>query len=102
VLRVERYLAEHLGDEVTVAEMIEASGVSGRTMFSAFKKFRGISPMAHLRNLRMQQVRRDLVSAEPAMRVTDILMRRGITQFGRFAVAYKNIYGESPSQTIKR
>jgi AraC-like DNA-binding protein len=102
VLRVERYIAEHLAGEISVDEMIAASGVSGRTMFSAFKKFRGHSPMAHVRHLRMQQVRRDLIEAPPGTRVTDILTKRGITQFGRFAVIYKKMFGESPSQTIKR
>lgn len=102
VRRVERYIEEHLGENVTVETMIDASGVSGRTMFSTFKQFRGVSPMAHLRNLRMRQIRRDLIEAEPSARVTDILTRRGITQFGRFAVAYKRRYGESPSQTVKR
>jgi AraC-like DNA-binding protein len=102
VLRVERYIAERLGEEITVEAMVQASGVSGRTMFSAFKKFRGRSPMAYLRNLRMQQVRRELLEAEPSVRVTDVLMRHGVTQFGRFAVAYKRFYGESPSQTVKR
>lgn len=102
VLRVERYIAENLEGEITVAGMIEAAGVSERTMFSIFKKFRGRSPMAYVRHLRLQQVRGDLMNAEPGMRVTDILTKRGITQFGRFAVAYKKIYGESPSKTIKR
>lgn len=102
VLRVERYIDEHLAGEITVEGMIEASGVSARTMFSAFKKYRGKSPMSHVRHLRLQQVRRDLMDAEPGTRVTDILTKRGITQFGRFAVIYKKIYGESPSQTIKR
>ena len=102
VRSVERYFAEHLGEDITVEAMIQASGVSGRTMFSAFKSFRGASPMEVLRNTRMRQVRRDLVEAQPSARVTDILTERGITQFGRFAVAYKRRYGESPSQTIKR
>lgn len=102
VLRVERYITEHLSEEVTVEQMIQASGVSGTTMFSAFKKFRGHSPMTYLRSLRMQQVRRELLEAEPSVRVTDVLMRYGVTQFGRFAVAYKRFYGESPSQTVKR
>jgi AraC-like DNA-binding protein len=102
VLRVERYIAEHLTGEISIEEMIAASGVSGRTMFSAFKKFRGRSPMAHVRHLRLQQVRRDLINAPPGTRVTDILTMRGITQFGRFAVIYKKMFGESPSQTIKR
>jgi AraC-like DNA-binding protein len=102
VLRVERYISGHLEEEIKVADLIKASGVSGRTMFSAFRKCRGVSPMAYLRNLRMQQVRRDLMRSEPAMRVTEILMRRGITQFGRFAAAYKKAYGEYPSETLKR
>jgi AraC-like DNA-binding protein len=102
VMRVERYIAEHLGEDISVEAMVQASGVSGRTMFSAFKRFRGHSPMTYLRNLRMQQVRRELLAAEPSVRVTDVLVRHGITQFGRFAVAYKRFYGESPSQTVKR
>ena len=101
VLRVERYIAENLSGEISVAAMIEASGVSGRTMFSAFRKFRGRSPMAYVRHLRLQQVRRDLINAKPGMRVTEILTKRGVTQFGRFAAEYKKLYGETPSKTIK-
>jgi AraC-like DNA-binding protein len=101
VQRVERYIAEHLAEEITLTAIMEAAGVSSRTLFSAFKKFFGMSPMAYLRQVRMQKVRRDLLNAEPGTHVTDILRKRGVTQFGRFAVAYKRIYGESPSKTIK-
>ena len=39
--------------------------------------------MAHLRHIRLQKVRVDLLHAGPDETVTSILARWGITQFGR-------------------
>lgn len=102
VAKVERYIEANLGEEITIASMIEASGVTAHTLFSAFKQHRGRSPMRFLRDLRLRHVRSRLLAAAPSERVTDILTDCGITQFGRFAVEYKRIYGESPSATLKR
>jgi AraC-like DNA-binding protein len=102
VAKVERYIEAHLGEEITIASMIEASGVNAHTLFSAFKRHRGRSPMRFLRDLRLRHVRSRLLAATPSERVTDVLTACGITQFGRFAVEYKRIYGESPSATLKR
>lgn len=102
VAKVERYIEAHLAEEITIASMIEASGVSAHTLFAAFKRHRGRSPMRFLRDLRLRHVRSRLLAAAPSERVTDILTACGITQFGRFAVEYKRTYGESPSATLKR
>jgi AraC-like DNA-binding protein len=34
--------------------------------------------------------------------VTAIASKWGFTQLGRFSVTYKEVYGESPSETMKR
>jgi AraC-like DNA-binding protein len=49
------------------------------------------------------QVRGALRNADPDMvTVTEIARRYGFTQFGRFAGAYRAVFGESPSTTLKR
>jgi AraC family ethanolamine operon transcriptional activator len=46
-------------------------------------------------------VRRELRAAEPGTaRVTDVAMRWGFWQLGRFAVEYRALFGERPSQTL--
>lgn len=102
VRKVEEYIAAHLDEPLTVADLTRVSGVSERSLYLAFKKFRGTSPMAYLRDLRLKQIREDLLEADPNCSVTEILSRRGVFQFGRFAAFYKKRYGETPSQTLRR
>lgn len=101
VRRVERFIADNVDRSITLEELVEVSGVSARALFDGFRRFRGQSPMAYLRSIRFDRVRKDLQRAEPGETVTSIACRWGFYQFGRFAGQYRQIYGELPSETLR-
>ena len=51
----------------------------------------------------LHEVRRALRSGSPAdATVTEVLVRHGIWEFGRFAARYLRHFGELPSETLRR
>jgi AraC-like DNA-binding protein len=52
--------------------------------------------------LRLTMMRDALLSANGAETVTQIAMRFGVRELGRFSVEYRNTFGESPSETLTR
>lgn len=102
VRRVERFIEEHVADPLDMATIVAASGVSARTLYEGFQRFRDSSPMAYIRLVRMQRVREDLTSSAGRGSVADIAMRWGVYELGRFAGQYRKFYGESPSETLRR
>ena len=51
----------------------------------------------------MNRVRSELTAAEPGSAlVMHVAARLGFTEMGRFAVEYKGLFGESPSETLAR
>jgi AraC-like DNA-binding protein len=102
VRQVERFIEEHAGEAISMEQIIEASGVSGRALYDGFKQFRETSPMAYLRTVRMQRVREDLLKACDGDTVSAIATRWGFFEFGRFAGQYRKLYGETPSETLRR
>ena len=96
VRRAIDYIEAHLDQAVTVADLVKATGVAGRTLFMHFKDFKGVSPMRYLRNARLRQVRQALLRAEQDASVTEIAMSTGFTHMGRFSVEYRRRFGETP------
>jgi transcriptional regulator GlxA family with amidase domain len=76
------------------------AGVSVRTLFLGFQRYRGVSPMRLLRELRLQRVRDELLRAEADARVGHIALRWGFHHLGRFGQEYREAFGESPRQTL--
>lgn len=101
VIRVENYIAAHAGEDIEMPDLVTVSGVSARTLFRSFRLFRGVTPLGHLRNVRLERIRADLLSAGKNDSVTSILCRWGISQFGRFAADYRQVYGELPSDSLR-
>jgi AraC-like DNA-binding protein len=101
VKRAIDYIESRLDAPVTLADLIAASGVPGRTLFKHFRDSKGISPMRYLRSARFEKVRQALAAAEPGDSVTDIAMSLGFSHMGRFAVEYRARFGESPSDTLR-
>lgn len=101
VRRVERFIADNADRPITLEELVNVSGVSARALFDGFRRFRGQSPMAYARSIRLERARRDLLNAQEGETVTTIACRWGFFQFGRFAGQYRQAYGELPSETLR-
>ena len=103
---MEEYIRAHLQEPLTIERLAEFGNVSPSTLFEAFKHCHGVTPMAFVRQLRLERVRIDLLNPEGIngpgrSSVTDIALRWGFGHLGRFAMEYKRAIGESPSESLR-
>lgn len=103
VRRVEEFIRHHASDPITLDEMIAVSGVSARSLHTGFRRFRGTTPMAYLKNCRLSLAHRQLQSAaECGLTVTEVALSCGFTHLSKFARDYTDRFGQRPSETLKR
>ncbi|MGV3729709.1 MAG: AraC family transcriptional regulator [Sphingopyxis sp.] len=103
VRRVERFLRENYAEPIEMKDIHQAAGVSPRTLFYGFRQFRNITPMAYLKQLRLQNARRALLdAATQGGSVTEIATGCGLMNLSAFSREYKALFGESPSDTLRR
>lgn len=103
VKRAEEYLAANACRHVSLTELARAVGIGVRALGAAFRTHRGYSPMRFLQVQRLELARLRLL-ASPAREstVTEIALSCGFEHLGRFSVAYRARFGESPSATAQR
>ena len=65
----------------------------------AFNQTYGMPPQRLLALHRLAKARRELLG--DARTVSDVAMANGFWHLGRFAVLYKDYFGESPSDTVR-
>ncbi|MGZ0714390.1 AraC family transcriptional regulator [Pseudomonas palleroniana] len=101
VKKTEEYMRAHAHEPLSIEQLAEHAGVSVRTLFAGFRDFCDTTPMAYLRNLRLEQVHLELSSQSREASVTDIAFKWGFAHLGRFAQEYKKRFGETPSTTLR-
>jgi AraC-like DNA-binding protein len=104
--RVMRHLEEVLmaksEEPLYMAELTAQVGASYWTLRHCCLKYLGMSPKRYLW-LRMDLARRALRRADAEQTtVTEIASDYGFWEFGRFSVAYRSLFGESPSTALRR
>ena len=92
----------NLGRNWRLTDLAAIAGTSGRTLQRQFLSFVGKTPRAALREIGLESARRELLQAAPGVRIMDVALRCGFPHFGRFSIAYRRRYGETPSQTLAR
>lgn len=102
VKRVQEYLQAHAHENIRADALAEIAGVSLRSLYAGFQDFCGMSPMQYLRHTRLERVRGDLLAGPVSGGVASVALRWGFAHMGRFSAEYKERFGESPSQTLKR
>lgn len=90
-----------IGRPWRVDDVARSCEVPRRTLEKHFRRFVGCAPLEFLRAERLSQVRRRLLRGAPDANVTVVATDCGLTHLGRFAAAYRNRYGESPSDTLR-
>jgi AraC-like DNA-binding protein len=77
--------------------------LSVRALQEGFKRHVGRPPMSYLRDVRMRRVHAELRTSAPgSTTVSSVASRWGIVHMGRFAGAYRTLFGESPRETLAR
>lgn len=102
VRRAEEYMNTHADEPITMEDLVSAAGVSTRSLFAGFSHFRGTTPMAYLREIRLRRVHEELSQACPSQTVTAVAMKWGFTHLGHFTAAYRKKFGKLPSETLRR
>ncbi|MER7575754.1 AraC family transcriptional regulator [Streptomyces sp. NPDC126514] len=104
VRRAMAYCEDHAADPVSVADMAAAARVSPRTLQERFRVDFGTTPVAYLRRVRLDHVHQDLLriaDGSASGTVAEVATRWGFTHLGRFAAAYREVYGQVPSRTAQ-
>jgi AraC-like DNA-binding protein len=102
IRRFREMLETHPLNPLHMQHVSRSVGVSGRTLRMACQEHFGVSPTQYLLLRRMHLAHRALQQAHPqSIRVTEIATELGFWELGRFAVKYRQIFGESPSTTLR-
>lgn len=89
--------------DIGVTDIARACSVSVRTLQLAFRRHLDLTPMAYLRRVRLDRVRSDLVRSDAALvTVSGVAGRWGFADPSRFSAHYRAVYGEYPSDTLRR
>ena len=100
--RAEAFIALYACDNIKIADICRAAGVSERTLQYAFVARFGIGPKEFLNAFRLISVRRELRMSDPRTAgVADIANAWGFWHMGQFARDYRERFGELPSQTLR-
>lgn len=101
--RARDFMADHAAEIIGLEELSHSAGLSHRGLENLFRDFIGLSPMAYLRNHRLQLTRRALLAEKPDSGVVKrVALDAGFWHLGRFAGDYRALFGESPGETLRR
>ncbi|MEK8032853.1 helix-turn-helix domain-containing protein [Ideonella sp. DXS29W] len=103
VQQVHEWLETHPDIVPSVPQLCERLHVSRRTLQYAFEAETAMSPVAYLRSIRLNGVRRLLrQGAVGSTSVRDAAAAWGFWNLSQFACDYRQQFGERPSETLQR
>lgn len=98
----EEIMRARSSDALSITALAAKVGVSTRSLQLAFSQYRGTGPRQILEEIRLDAAHARLLSAAPGDNVTRIALDCGVTHLGRFAMRYRERFGESPLATLRR
>lgn len=103
IKRAVEIIRMHPEQPLTLDQLATACAVSVRSLQEGFRRYLGTTPMAYLREVRLDRVHAELAISGPAdgKSVTDIALRWGFSHLGRFSTAYRRKFGVKPSETLR-
>lgn len=91
------------GKPLFIDDLCRATEVSERTLRNVFHEYFGVGPMRLLKVRQLLEIRRALLAGDAERdTVARIAARFGIWDFSLFARNYKALYGESPSESLRK
>ncbi len=102
IRRLDDHLQSQSGIPVYVTELCQALSVTERSLERACQEHLGMGPKRYLWLRRLNMARRALIESDASRTtVASIALAHGFWELGQFAVRYRQVFGESPSFTLR-
>lgn len=98
--RAEEFMRSRLETALSLEEVAHAAGIGRRTLALLFRRYRELSPMEVLRNMRLDAAHEQLARHDGAS-VTQIAFNCGFSHLSRFAACYRERFGQLPRETSR-
>lgn len=103
VKKAEEISQSYIHKPLTLKQLCDALETSSSALAYGFQDIFGLSPMAYLKIQRLNGVRRALKNADPdTTMVMQLAHEWGFWSAGHFARDYQKMFGELPSETLRR
>ncbi len=96
------FIHHHPGD-VSINDLAAAVCLTPRAVQYLFRRQLDTTPTEYMRRVRLHRAHQELLAGDRSKTtVTEIAQRWGFAHTGRFAVLYRQTYGQSPHATLKQ
>jgi AraC-like DNA-binding protein len=100
--RAIEYMDANVAEDIALADIAEAVHVTPRAVQYMFRRHLETTPLQYLRRLRLHYAQQDLLAGDRHDdTVAEIAARWGFAHTGRFAVLYRQTYGQSPHIALR-
>ncbi|ENN85763.1 putative transcriptional regulatory protein [Rhizobium freirei PRF 81] len=102
VRKADEFIRANAACAIATADIAEAAGVPLRTLQDSYRKARGRTLIEAVQSVRLETLRKMLLAGRDELTVADAVFACGLGHLGRAAFAYRERFGESPSETLRR
>jgi len=97
------FIQRHAGDGIGITDVAAAVRLTPRAVQYLFRQQLDTTPTEYLRRIRLHRAHQDLIAGDRSTTtVSQIAQRWGFAHTGRFAVLYRETYGQSPHSTLQQ
>ena len=101
--KVRDYVFSNSTLEFRMDDLCEYAAASERTLQYAVKHFTGLTPLEYIKAHKLNFVRESLLKGDATnLKIRELACNYGFWHSSQFAIDYKNLFGERPSETLKR
>jgi transcriptional regulator GlxA family with amidase domain len=102
VRRVEEYIAANCNGPLDIEQLALVAGASVRSIYRAFRRHRGYSPMEFAKQRRLLGARSMLMDSGAQLTITQVALACGFNDVSHFSREFSRAFGEAPSALLKR
>lgn len=102
LMAVEDFIESHFRDDIGVGDLAREIGCGVRSIQTCVSDYWKCSPTILIRQRRLREARLRLQSGDPSVSVSSVAHEVGIGHPGRFSQMYRDYFGESPAETLRR
>lgn len=103
IKKAQAYILENAQDPLTPEEIARHACVSVRSIYAGFQTYLHCTPMAYVKNIKLDQINRELKHCDASTTsIKEVVSKYGISSLGNFSASYRKRFGELPRDTLRR